>query len=178
MNERRRLCGACVMLALVALVGVVKAAEPVRLGSLEIGAPWARASVGTERPTAAYMTVRNTGDQPDRLLRVEAPIAGRAEIHAMVEEDDVMKMRPAGDLEIPPGGEVRLEPGGLHLMLMQLERPLEEGGTVPFTLVFERAGEVTIEVPVATIGAREAPGLSPVAECGDGGSLTERAAGL
>lgn len=157
MRRAARLCGAIAALMLAGLAGVVQAAEPVRAGALEISTPWARASVGTERPSAAYMTVRNTGDQPDRLLRVETPVAARAEVHAMVEEDDVMKMRPAGDLEIPPGGEVRLEPGGLHLMLMQLERPLEEGATVPLTLVFERAGEVTVDAPVGGIGARSAP---------------------
>jgi periplasmic copper chaperone A len=72
----------------------------------------------------------------------------------MVEEGGVMKMRPAGSLEIPPGGEVRLEPGGLHVMLMQLQQPLEEGGQVPITLVFEKAGEITVSAPVGGIGAR------------------------
>lgn len=157
MRRAAGLCGAVAALTLAGLAGVPQAAEPARAGSLEISTAWARASAGTERPSAAYMTVRNTGDQPDRLLRVETPVAARAEVHAMVEEDDIMKMRPAGDLEIPPGGEVRLEPGGLHLMLMHLERPLEEGATIPLTLVFERAGEVSVDAPVAGIGARSAP---------------------
>lgn len=149
--------GAFAALMVAGLASLTSAAEPVQAGTLEIRTPWARASVGTERPTAAYMTIRNTGDQPDRLLRIETPVAARAQIHAMVEEDDVTKMRPAGDLEIPSGGEVRLEPGGLHLMLMQLERPLKEGAAVSLTLVFERAGEVTVDAPVAGIGARSAP---------------------
>jgi periplasmic copper chaperone A len=135
----------------------VHAGEVTRAGSLEIDSPWARASVGTSRPTAAYLTIRNTGDQPDRLMGVRTPATGHAEIHGMVHEGGVMKMRPAGPLEIPAGGEVELAPGGLHIMLMHLSAPLEEDGTLPLTLVFETAGEVTVEAPIAGIGADAPP---------------------
>jgi periplasmic copper chaperone A len=155
--NRTVLASAVAALTLIALALTGHAAEPVRAGSLEIEAPWARASVGTMRPSAAYMVIRNGGERPDRLLRVETPAAGHAEIHATVMERDMMRMRPAEGLEIPPGGELRLEPGGLHVMLMHLQRPLEEGASLPMTLVFERAGEVTIEMPIAALGATNAP---------------------
>jgi periplasmic copper chaperone A len=138
-------------------LGTAFAGEVSTLGALEIDTPWARASIGTARPGAAYVTVRNTGDDPDRLIRIETPVSGRPEVHAMEEKGGVMKMRPAGPLEIPPGGEVRLEPGGLHIMLMQLQEPLEEGGQMPLTLVFEQAGEITVTAPIGAIGAREPP---------------------
>jgi copper(I)-binding protein len=155
--KRSFLASAVAGLMLVAAAPLGRAAEPVRAGSLEIEAPWARASVGTMRPSAAYMVIRNGGDEPERLLRVETPAAGHAELHATVTEGDMMRMRPAEGLEIPPGGELRLEPGGLHVMLMHLQRPLEEGASLPLTLVFERAGEVTIETPIAALGASSAP---------------------
>lgn len=123
------------------VVGTALAGEVSTLGPLEIDTPWARASVGTARPGAAYVTIRNTGDEPDRLMGIETPVAARPEVHGMEKEGGVMKMRPAGPLEIPPGGEVRLEPGGRHVMLMQLQQPLEEGDQVPLTLVFEKAGD-------------------------------------
>ena len=75
----------------------------------------------------------------------------------MIEEGGAMKMRAAAPLEIPPGGEVRLEPGGLHVMLMQLREPLEQGGQVPLTLIFEKAGAVTVSAPIAAIGASGPP---------------------
>jgi copper(I)-binding protein len=133
------------------------AGEITRAGTLEIDTPWARASAGTSRPTAAYLTIRNSGDRPERLIGVAAPAAGHTEVHGMAHEDGVMKMRPAGPLEIPAGGEVELAPGGLHIMLMHLNAPLEEGGTLPLTLIFESAGEVTVEAPIAGIGADAPP---------------------
>jgi hypothetical protein len=138
-------------------IGMSVAGEVSTLGPLEIDTPWARASIGTARPGAAYVTIRNTGDQSDRLVGVETRVAARPEVHAMVEEDGVMKMRPAGPLEIPPSGEVRLEPGGRHIMLMQLRQPLEEGEQVPLTFVFETAGRITVSAPIAGLGAREPP---------------------
>jgi copper(I)-binding protein len=154
--NRTVLASAVAALTLIAPTLTCHAAEPVQVGSLEIEAPWARASVGTMRPSAAYMVIRNGGDEPERLLRVETPDAGHAELHATVTEGDMMRMRPAEGLEIPPGGELRLEPGGLHVMLMHLQQPLEEGASLPLTLVFERAGEVTIETPIAAVGASSA----------------------
>jgi copper(I)-binding protein len=155
--EARLLSGvAAALAATVALA--VPAGEVTRAGTLEIDAPWARASVGTSRPTAAYLTIRNTGDRPDRLIEVSTPVAGHAETHAMVHEGGVMKMRPAGPLEIPAGGVLRFAPGGeLHIMLMELEEPLEEGASVPLTLVFESAGEVALEMPIAGIAADAPP---------------------
>ncbi len=115
---------AAALAASVALAA--QAGEVTRAGTLEIDTPWARASVGTGRPTAAYLTIRNTGDRPDRLIEVTTPVAGHAATHAMVHEGGVMKMRPAGPLEIPPGGELRLAPRGeLHIMLMAAQRAAE-----------------------------------------------------
>ena len=59
-----------------------------------------------------------------------------------------MKMRHVDAVEIPPGESVRLEPGGLHVMLMGVDPALEAGERISVTLVFERAGEVVLSVPV------------------------------
>jgi periplasmic copper chaperone A len=109
--------GALLLLPTVA----THAGEAARLGSIETDRPWARATIGTARPGAAYVTFRNTGDQLDELVRISTPVAARSEVHEMTLEGGIMKMGPAGPLEIPPGGEVHLEPGGRHIMLMQLQ---------------------------------------------------------
>jgi periplasmic copper chaperone A len=116
------------------------------IGDLVIERPWARESV--TRTGAVYLTVRNDGDADDRLTGISTEIADRAELHASVVEDGVMRMRPVEALEIPAQGEAVLEPGGLHVMLVGLRAPLEEGGSFPLRLVFEGAGEIEV---VATI---------------------------
>ena len=131
------------------------AAHEYRVGDLAIDHPWTRA-VGTAAPTAAgYMVIRNTGAAPDRLVAAETPRATRVELHEMSITDGIMRMRPiAGGIALPAGGEVRLAPGGLHLMLIGPKGGFEQGVRVPTTLVFERAGRITVELAVEAPGAR------------------------
>ncbi len=68
-----------------------------------------------------------------------------------------MQMRQLTALDLPAGGSVRLEPGGLHLMLVDLQQPLRAGAQLPLTFVFEKAGRIAIQAPIAPIGATQPP---------------------
>src|SRR5262249_28985438 len=81
--------------------------------------------------------------------------AGKIEVHEMVMNDGVMKMRPVeGGLAIDPGKTVKLAPGGLHLMMMDLKSPLKQGDKMPVTLEFEKAGKVAVTLDVEGVGAK------------------------
>ncbi|WP_374450268.1 copper chaperone PCu(A)C, partial [Stella sp.] len=128
------------------------------LPAVTVADAWTRAA-GAGRTGAGYMTLRNRGAAPDRLLSAASPAARAVELHAMAMDGGVMRMRPAPAAEIPAGGELRLAPGGLHLMLVDLAAPLAAGGEVPVTLRFERTGEVPARLSVLPPGARgPAPG--------------------
>jgi periplasmic copper chaperone A len=80
------------------------------------------------------------------------------EVHSMVMEQGVAKMRPVeGGLEIKPGETVELKPGSFHVMLTGLTQPLEKGQRVKATLQFEKAGKVDVEYSVEAAGAPSAP---------------------
>ncbi|QFT61896.1 hypothetical protein FIU91_03050 [Roseivivax sp. THAF30] len=116
---------------------------------------WARASIGTSRPGAAYMEVHNAGDEPVTLTGLRTDLAMLPEVHrTATDEQGVSSMSPAGQIVIAPGETVAFEPGGLHAMLMQLQRPMEEGETFPLTLTFSDGGETMVEVPILGIAAR------------------------
>jgi len=135
---------------------LARAQNPAASPTLRIEAPWTRAA-GQGQQGVGYMTVRNAGAQPDRLLSASSPAAGRVELHTHIRDGEVMRMRAVDAIPIPAEGAATLQPGGLHLMLVGLTRPLREGESVPVTLRFERAGEVTVELAVQAAGAR-APG--------------------
>lgn len=116
---------------------------------------WSRASIGVNRPGAAYMRVRNTGEDAVTLTGLTTPLAAMPEIHeSKTNSDGVTSMAPAGEITIAPGKSVALKPGGLHAMLMKLQEPMSEGGTFPLTLTFSDGGEVIVEVPILNIAAR------------------------
>lgn len=97
----------------------------------------------------AFMTIVNNTGQADRLVSAQSPAAMMVELHETVNEGGVMKMvhQPQG-FEIPARGKVELKPGGKHVMLMGLKSALEAGQTIQITLKFEKAGEITVNVPV------------------------------
>lgn len=126
-----------------------------KLGDIVIEQPWARAT--PVKVGGAYMTLRNNGAVTDRLVKVAAPLAEKAEIHETKVDGGMAMMRPVGAVELRPRNSVQLKPGGLHVMLMGLERPLKEGERIKLVLTFERAGTIEVEARVEKAGAA-APG--------------------
>ena len=142
------------LLAVVLSIGAGEAsAEDYTVGTIAIGNPWTRATPKGATVAGAYMTISNKGAAPDRLVGGSSAIAGRFEVHSMVMEQGVAKMRPVGGgLEIKPGDTVELKPGSFHVMLTGLKQPLEKGQKVKGTLEFEKAGKVDIEYAVEALG--------------------------
>ncbi len=117
------------------------------IGSLEIYRPMALAG-SAGQVTGAFMSLRNTGAQADRLLGASSDVAETIQVHETVVENEVMSMREVPALELPPGQTVELKHGSYHLMLINLKADLKAGETITLRLKFERAGEVTVSVPV------------------------------
>lgn len=138
-----------------------KASPAAKAGAVAIEAPWIRATPGGAKVAGGYVTLRNTGTDPDRLTAAAILGAGRAEIHSMSMEGGVMKMAPVeGGLALPAGETVALKPGGYHLMFLDLKDGFKAGETVAGSLTFERAGTVPVTFTVAPIGA-QGPGGAP-----------------
>ncbi|MCC6171148.1 MAG: copper chaperone PCu(A)C [Gammaproteobacteria bacterium] len=122
-------------------------------GALKVENPWSRATAPGASVGAGFLVITNPG-KADELVSGSSPVAERVELHSSRLEGGIMKMRKLERLEIPAGGVVRLEPGALHLMLVGLRQPLVEGTTVPLTLRFGSAGELTVQLKVEAIGAQ------------------------
>ncbi|MER9488328.1 copper chaperone PCu(A)C [Mesorhizobium sp. M0220] len=151
--EQRLGVALCVLALLFANAQTVLAHE-FKLGGLEIGHPWSRATPAGAKVAGGYFTITNTGSAPDRLLSITSDISVKAELHEMGVSNGVMTMRPVtGGLEIPAGGKVALAPKGYHLMFMDLKRRPKEGEMFSATLTFEKAGPVQVEFAVQGIGS-------------------------
>jgi len=123
------------------------------LGPLQIVKPWARSCSSHADIAGGYMTVVNDGET-DRLVSAGCPAAGSVEIHAIRVKGPVLEMRKQdGGLVIPPANQQILKPRGYHLLMSGLASPLAAGSKLPITLVFERAGSVTVDFAVEAPGA-------------------------
>jgi periplasmic copper chaperone A len=107
---------------------------------------------------AAYLSITNSGSQPDVLESVSTGAAKRAELH------DVPGAGPGsatgqaggehqatGPLTIPPGATVTLSPGKGHVMLENPTGRLRPGDRVSLVLTFDVAGQILVEAPVVAI---------------------------
>ncbi len=139
------------------LFGLLFAAAPALAGRAadEVGIhdSYVRLVPHGQEQTAAYFLMRNAGNTGHALVKAMSPAARVVELHTVVHEGGMMKMRPVPRIEVPAGGETKLQPGGLHVMLIGLTRPLREGTSVELTLRFEDGSEKKIAAPVRPVAA-------------------------
>ncbi|MEE4189854.1 MAG: copper chaperone PCu(A)C [Roseobacter sp.] len=120
------------------------------LAEIVITDPYARVSRPNAPTGAAFMTIKNTADQDDRLIAARSDVAKRVELHTHIDQGDgVMKMVEIEEgIPIGAGASHAMVRGGDHVMFMGLTAPLTQGETVDVTLTFEKAGDVVLQVPV------------------------------
>jgi periplasmic copper chaperone A len=142
---------AIIMFALV--VASAAGAHEYKIGAIEIVHPWSRATPKGANVAGGYFKLKNSGVTPDRLLGGSTEAGGRFEVHEMVMDGSVMRMRAlANGVEIKPGETVEFKPGAFHVMILDLKKPLQQGERFKGTLSFEKAGSVEVEYVVDAIG--------------------------
>jgi copper(I)-binding protein len=130
-----------------AALAVAQAAD-FTAGPLEINDLWVRGSVPGQTNGAGYMQINNPTGVNDRLLSAQSEASTRLELHTVLTENGVAKMRQVTGIDIPAKGSAKLAPGGFHMMFLQLTGPFKQGEVVPVVLKFEKAGEVRVNFTV------------------------------
>jgi copper(I)-binding protein len=139
-----------IVLAALLLPACFANAHEYKAGALEIAHPWSQELPPNAPTVAAYFVIHNSGKTADKLLSVDSPIAGIAQLHEHVMQNDLMKMQQVPSVEIQGGGEVTFAPMAYHVMLLDLKDRslLSDGKRFPLTMHFEKSGDVTVEVTV------------------------------
>ena len=141
----------CLVVISTVLVSATAYAE------IAVKSAWVRATAGTNTVTAGYALIVNSGTQPDRLIDVSSPEAGRIELHRSSSSGGMMSMSPVEDMTIPPNSRIELKPGDYHLMILQIRKPLKKSESFPLQFRFERKGLVEASATVAPLTASNAP---------------------
>ena len=88
-----------------------------------------------------FVDINSTGMFEDALVRVETPIAKRAQLLTQAGE-------PLTRITVPPTTLTRLHSGGERVALFDLTRELKAGEVVIVTLFFEKSGALGVVSPV------------------------------
>lgn len=125
-------------------------ALPAAAEGIEVHDAYARTSSMMATSGAAFMMIHNTTGEADRLIGVKSDVAEKTELHTHKEDaNGVMKMIHVEEgFDLPADGMIEMARGGKHVMFLGLTQELTQGDVIDVTLVFEKAGDVTVQVPV------------------------------
>ncbi|QLE87911.1 copper chaperone PCu(A)C [Shewanella sp. Scap07] len=98
--------------------------------------------------TAAYFVLQNHGPNLE-LVSVDVDFAKEAQLHTVIEENGVVKMRQVNSFSVPMHGELRLDESGEHVMLMGLKHQLPVGQNVELVLHFNDGSQLPISLKVS-----------------------------
>ncbi len=136
------------ILGIFAGILVNSTAQAADTGQVSVEDAWIREAPPTAMVLAGYMSIRNKSDQAHTVTKVASPDFAAVEIHGTVMAAGVARMVHKERLELPPRSTLRLEPGGLHLMLMQPNKPLLSGDDVTLELELDDGSRIVATVPV------------------------------
>lgn len=142
---RRSLLGLSLVAAMAAFSSVGYAEDASGLKVVDV---WARPAAVVGGNGAGYFTVENEAAKGDTLLKVEADVSKKVELHSMSMEGMVMKMRKLDNAPVPAHGKLVFERGGNHIMFIGLNAALKQGDSFPVTFVFEHAGSIKTTMTV------------------------------
>ena len=108
---------------------------------------WVRNPPGGRDVTAGFITL-TAGAPGGQLVAAETAEAEHVEIHTMVMEGDVMRMRRIEAIDIPAGGAAILAPGADHLMIFGVNAEDMADGEMDITLTFADGETLPITLPI------------------------------
>jgi periplasmic copper chaperone A len=133
MSMKRILCA-----GLLAMLAVT----PAFADDVKVIKAWTRATAPGQDSASVQLTITSKKDAT--LIGVASGSAQSGEIHTMVMEGDVMKMRAIESLPLPAKTPVTLGADGNHVMLIGLKKPLRAGHKLPFALTVKLADGKTV----------------------------------
>ncbi|MDX8385968.1 MAG: copper chaperone PCu(A)C [Gallionella sp.] len=135
------------MMALILSASVVSGelgADEVGIFDIKVEGAWSRASAPEQNTGMADFIITVNGKLDSALVGVSSPVANSVELHSMKTDDTgMMKMREVKSIDLPLGEAFELGLNGLHVMLIDLKKPLKVGDKFPITLTIKMGKQST-----------------------------------
>ncbi len=116
--------------------------------TLHVKDAWTRATPPGAANSATYLELHNSGDESRAIVAVKTTVAMEVQLHTVIDDNGLMKMRQVPQIDVPAGGKAVLAPGGFHLMMMGINYSLREGETVEIELRFANGERLVFESPI------------------------------
>ena len=105
--------------------------------------PWMKAF---NNNGAGYFKIKNIGNTDIHLLEVVSDSVDNIELHTIIMEEDVAKMRPIkGGVIIKAGESMEFKPMGNHLMFFGINKELGEGELMEANFKFKNSKDLLVK---------------------------------
>ncbi len=118
-------------------------------GDIVIESPYAMAIKDDE--ILVFMTIHNGAKADDVLTSVSSDAAKKADLAEYEGSGANRKTNTLKEIETPGNNAIMMDQDGYHVVLTDLEKPVEGGDTIPLTLTFAENGDLKVEVSVAVL---------------------------
>ncbi|WNC71699.1 copper chaperone PCu(A)C [Thalassotalea psychrophila] len=115
---------------------------------ISVSEQYVRESIPGTTISSAYMTLTNQSKKSVTLTSITSDISQRIEMHEHIMTAEMMKMQQVDSIVINANDKVVLQPHGYHIMVFNVQQPLQAETTITMTLHFDNKENVIIEVPV------------------------------
>ncbi|UUM31895.1 copper chaperone PCu(A)C [Vibrio japonicus] len=129
------------------------ALSPIAYAKMDVMAhhAYARATPPTAATSAVFAEIVNTGSDDRFIVSASTEAAGKVELHDVIKDGDVMKMRQIDKIKVPANSTAVLKPGSLHIMLFDLTKPLVEGDKIDVEISFANGEKQTFSAPIKKV---------------------------
>lgn len=138
---RRIMNGLGVTLAMTLMAGAHVSAQGPEVTASEA---WVELPAAGETTASAFAIVRNPTMYDIYLVSAVSDVAGKVEFRKPSDGE----AKAVAELTVPAYGKLTLRPEGVHLLLVDLKRPLQEDESVPLTLTTDGNVKLRIQAVV------------------------------
>ncbi|OCL91856.1 hypothetical protein AAX29_00502 [Aliarcobacter thereius] len=119
--------------------------------SIKVSDAYARATPPNMQNSAAFMNLNNITDKNISLIKASSSLANKVELHTHDMKNGMMKMYEVEEILIKANSNTDLKPGGYHIMLIGLNKSLNEGDLIDLSLEFSNGEIKNLELEVKSI---------------------------
>ena len=133
-----------VILAVAALGGPGHVAFAAGQKAVTATAGWIQAPAAADTTAAAFVVIDNPTMYDVYVVAGATDIAGQVQFRE-ANQPSGANAKPLAELTVPAFGALEMKPGGVHVLLMDLKRPLKPGETISLTFTTDTG--VALKVP-------------------------------
>ena len=135
-----------IIILLITFYSLIAYAHKYEADNMLVDHPWMKV---INKNGAGYFKIKNTGAHDIHLLEVVSDSVRKIELHTIVTEDGVSKMRPVKNgVIINVGDSIKFKPGGYHLMFFEINKNLNEGELLNATFKFKDSKNLLVKFKV------------------------------